>query len=197
VHHPPPTVRLIRERDPSLADWAAILFLRGTSREGTMLSDEQLAKLARDCYDEVKARPLLTAVEEGARAALQRLVDDRNVRMRHRPAVRLITRALAVDLSDLKDRKGPIPRALGLVSRGRKGVSLEHQAIVLMMLRVKDAWDEDPKTHDVTFPHRTNEAAAFAVAAGFKLAGINRSLTEEKVLKVRTRLRPSPRQTRR
>jgi len=133
-------------------------------------------------------------VEEGARAALQALVDDRRVRLTHRDAVRLIQRALAVDL---KDRKGPLPRALGLVSRGRKEVSIEHQAIVLMMLRLKDAWEEDPKTHDVVLPYRSNEAAAFAVVAGFDLAGVSRDLTVDKVQQVFTRLWVSPSKTRR
>ncbi|MFB3855006.1 MAG: hypothetical protein ACE148_14445 [Vicinamibacterales bacterium] len=164
-----------------------------SNREG--LTDNHLAALAARCLEEARLIPLPVTLEEGSRATLQRLVDDRSVSIRHPEATRLIRRALAADLTDRSSRKGKLPRALGLVSPGLKEVWIEHQAIVLMMLRVKAYWRADPATGEVVLPYKNNMQAAERVAAGFYLAGINKRLSADNVRLIFTRRWTSPAKT--
>lgn len=149
----------------------------------TPLTDQDLADCARDCMARAAAVPEPSKVEEDARAALQRLVDDRSatVRGKHRDAVRALRRALAVDMAEGANRKGALPQALGLVSRVSKGTVTKHRAIVTMMHRLLEHSEWGPRTGDVIFPFRTVGAAAEAVTRGFFHAGIDGRLTAENV----------------
>ncbi len=149
-----------------------------------MLSDKDLAELARACYEECRIRPTPITTAEGARAALGRLAGDPGVRARHVHAVRLIRRALAVNLEIPANRKGGIPRALGLTSRSRERVSIEHSAICLMAARVSNVWEEDPTLGGPVLPYRAHQDAAQAVVDGFYYAKINSHLTVENVLEI-------------
>ena len=117
-------------------------------------------------------------VEEDARAVLQRLIDDRDhhIRQRHREAIRALRRALAADMQAPANRKGDLPRALGLVSRVSKTTNVKHRAIILMMDRLLE-WSTD----DFVFPYDSKRKAAEAVVSGFFEAEIDTRLTAENV----------------
>jgi hypothetical protein len=143
------------------------------------MDSRELAELARHCVTRAQQVPAPARVEEDARDMLQRLVDDRQVRLKHRDAARAIRRALAVDLQRPENRRGDLPRALGLVSRVDKGTSVKHLAISLMMENLLDHTDDDG-----SFPYGSKRRAAEAVVEGFYKAGINIKLTAENVERI-------------
>jgi hypothetical protein len=69
--------------------------------------------------------------EDDARAALARLVGDDGVRAKHPIAIDLLKRVLSVDLDDPANRKADVPRALGLVRRGAKGIRTCESSVLL------------------------------------------------------------------
>jgi hypothetical protein len=135
------------------------------------LTPEELAELAQACLARASQVHDSARYAEDARAALQHLVDDQFVRTRHRDATKAIRRALAVDLQDPANRKGDIPRALGLAGRASKEKGAQHLAIWMMMTRL----------HDEGYPSK--RAAVEAVIAGFYAIGIgiDRELTADNV----------------
>jgi len=143
------------------------------------LSVKDLARRASACLERAATLEDPDIVEEDARAVLQRLVNDRLVRLRHRAAIRVIKRALAVNMDDPRNRKGELPRALGLVGRALRQTVREHRAIVLMVNDLQDYCDKNGN-----FPYRRRAQAAQAVADGFHAAGINRDLTAANVEKI-------------
>jgi len=163
------------------------------------LPESDLAVIARESVDRSNV----------AREALTALVNDRSASMKHRHAVALLERALAVDLTKPADRKGPVPAALGLVTR------TDHaRAVWLAMDRtlstsMRDdrakccvgtcaqtparlacfAKGSDPTTQaeacrqTFVFPKNAKEAAQ-AVVDGFYAADLDRGLTVDAVLKI-------------
>ena len=119
-------------------------------------------------------------LEEDARATLRNLVNDQRIRVKHPDAVSALTRALAVDMTQPANRKGDLPRALGLVSRESRKVATKHRAIVLMMGRLLD-YSEFCTGEDVVFPYRLKRAAIDAVIDAFYTAQIDTALTARNV----------------
>jgi hypothetical protein len=154
------------------------------------LTPKELAELARECMARSAKMPQPERVAEDARAVLQYLVrprlhyvdvdqvDETDLQMR-RMAIRLIRRALKVDMRVPANRKGELPRALGLVGRAAKATTVEHFAIVMMMNRLRDYSAEDG-----SFPYSSKRKAADAVVEGFYVAGIDRRLKPENVGKI-------------
>jgi hypothetical protein len=147
-------------------------------------SVDDLARCAGECIREAAKLREPSRFEEDARAVLHRLVGDRAVRVKHREAIRAIKRALAVDMTVERNRKGEIARALGLCSRRDRNTAVKHRAIVMMMHRLRDYSEIDPSTKATTFPYESLERAAQAVVLGFYHAGLDTHLTEDNVLQV-------------
>lgn len=151
------------------------------------LTDEELAVCARDCMLHASTRLEPAKLEEDARLVLQRLVDDRNVRVKHRDAVRALRRALDVDMSNPSNRKGALPRAIGLVSRMTKDKAIKQSAVVTMMHRMLEHSAQNPVTKEMSFPYALIGDAAEAVTRGFFEAGIDIALSAENVEQIWTR----------
>lgn len=153
------------------------------------LSDQELADCARECMATAGQRSDPSNVDEDARDVLRRLVDDRNhaIRQKHRAAIRALRRVLAVDMNVQANRKGAIPRALGLVGRATKANTVKHRAIVLMVDRLL-AWREEKEVDgEVIFPYNSIRKAADAVAIGFFEADLDSELTGANVEKIWSR----------
>lgn len=155
------------------------------NNNGAVATDD-LRRCAEECYALATEMPQPRLVEEDARAAFQRLVSDRQIRRKgkHREALSAIRRALKVDMQKPANRKGDLPRALGLASRIAKGDRIKHQAIVLMMQRLLTWTVTDPATGTLVFPWPTTHAAATDVVTAFAAADIDARLTTDNVEKV-------------
>jgi uncharacterized protein (DUF849 family) len=144
------------------------------------LTAEQLAQAARECMKEAAQLPEPARLEEDARAALQSLVDDQHIRAKHPDAVGFLTRALAVDMTEPANRKGDLPKELGLVSRESKAAAIKHHAIVLMMGRLLD-YTEFSNEGKAVFCYRSKRQAIDAVVEAFFDAELDTDLTASNV----------------
>jgi len=151
------------------------------------LDPAELSQWARACLGRAKELFDPANSEDDARTVLQRLVEDRAVRIKHRHAVRAIRRVLAVDMSKESNRKGKLPIALGFVSRRNPQRAAQHRAIVMMMHRLKEYSVIDKRHHEPVFPYASIRKAAEAVVVGFYESGIDPKLTPENVEKIRKR----------
>lgn len=139
------------------------------------LTQKELAALAKACMSQAARTLNPDEVPEDARAVLRYLVrprlqhinpdkvDQEDLHKRWL-ASRLVRRALKVDMSKRANRKGGLPRALGLVGRVSKEKSARHLAVALMMGKLLE---EGFRKHN----------AAVAVTEGFYEARIYRKLT--------------------
>lgn len=121
---------------------------------------------------------------ESARAALQQFVNDvldgRGRTVNDLVVAKLIRNALKVDMRDAANRKGDVPRALGLVSSIDPRTDRVHRAIYQFMARLVEATDEAGR-----FP--TLIQAARVTAAAFESAGIlpkGAEGADERILKI-------------
>lgn len=133
-----------------------------------------------ECLVEAAQLPLPARIEEDAREALQNLASDQQIRATHAEAVRLLDRALAVDMTKAANRKGDLPMELGLVSRESKKTAAKHRAIVLMMGRLLEYSELDAKGQAI-FRYQSKRQAIDAVIDAFYQARIDTKLTARNV----------------
>ena len=170
-----------------------------------MLSEEQLAELARSSHERASA----WVAAESFPAVVSKLVEDRSVRARHRTAVRLLKRLATVDVTPAKNRKGELARALGLQVNTERLVL--HRAIALAFERLREHSEYDASRQCLdacsapghqsrcphsdsrpgrncinafVFPYHSKRKAAETVVRAFYCAGLDRDLTAENVDKI-------------
>lgn len=110
-----------------------------------MLSERALSDQAKRAFQDAENR-----INAQTLAPFRRLIEDRQVRIKHRRAVQAIERLVHVDMTDPKNRKGAIAKALGLQVNTASKVM--HLAISLCFDRLRDISTEDESKTDLFRP---------------------------------------------